>query len=435
MCELVTTLEGHKSKVIYVEFHRSLPFLATRTDKNIAKVWLLNIDRTQAVCLPSPRHSVAHYTSICFHPSQPYLVTGDLDGRVRLWRLKSDGIDAVSTLGTHMASVNSVTFHPTSLILATGSSDKTLKLWVLNEGFRHATCIHTLQLENAIMSIVFHTTLPIIAIRCTGTLDLWNLNSDGIPTIRVNVPHEHYVFSVAFHPSAPYLAICGSNRTLELWRLNADCSAATCFSTLQGHNGIVHSVAFHPSRPYLVTVDFNAINIYNGTLRRGNAKLWLLNTDYSDPKCVGTILQQSEGFSYVVFDPYDLYFATGSEDNTVKFWRCNIIINAYNIFKPLYKITEISETILNKLCHLCNLNLCIKNPRNDNNCNGYVIKLSNDYLTNDINDIYVHYNCLHYQLITHKTKIDDINISSDIIHRILTIEGKEDALVGTDFYK
>ena len=65
--------------------------------------------------------------------------------------------------------------------------------------------------------------------------------------------HSYSVLSVAFHPSAPYLATGSSDSTAKLWLLNADCSAATCVSTLQGHSGLVYSVAFHPSAPYLAT--------------------------------------------------------------------------------------------------------------------------------------------------------------------------------------
>ena len=65
--------------------------------------------------------------------------------------------------------------------------------------------------------------------------------------------HTIGVLSVAFHPSAPYLATGSYDKTAKLWLLNADCSAPTCVSTLQGHSDWVRSVAFHPSAPYLAT--------------------------------------------------------------------------------------------------------------------------------------------------------------------------------------
>jgi len=61
--------------------------------------------------------------------------------------------------------------------------------------------------------------------------------------------HRNIVFSVAFHPSAPYLATGSWDNSSKLWLLNADCSAAFCISTLQGHSDSVLSVSFHASAP------------------------------------------------------------------------------------------------------------------------------------------------------------------------------------------
>jgi len=73
----------------------------------------------------------------------------------------------------------------------------------------------------------------------------------------------------------------------------------------------------------------------------------------------------------------------------------------------------------------------MKNPGNDNNSNGYVVKLTNGDPTNDK---HFHYNCLHFQLITNNTEIDNIPISSDTIQRILNIDDKMDALIGNNFH-
>ena len=61
--------------------------------------------------------------------------------------------------------------------------------------------------------------------------------------------HRNIVFSVAFHPSAPYLATGSWDNSSKLWLLNADCRAAYCVSTLQGHSDSVLSVSFHLSAP------------------------------------------------------------------------------------------------------------------------------------------------------------------------------------------
>jgi WD40 repeat protein len=65
--------------------------------------------------------------------------------------------------------------------------------------------------------------------------------------------HSDRVNSVAFHPTAPFLATGSHDKTAKLWRLSPDGSAATCVATLVGHSFYVLSVAFHPTAPILAT--------------------------------------------------------------------------------------------------------------------------------------------------------------------------------------
>ena len=179
-------------------------------------------DRT-ATCSSTLKKHIGSVSSVAFHPSAPYLVTGSMDGTAKLWQLNSDGSvsTCVSTLKVHKYNVISVAFSPDGKYIATGSDDNTNKLWLLNADYSAATCVSTLR------------------------------------------GHSNSVTSVAFHPSAPYLATGSDDGTAKLWLLNADCSAVTCVSTLRRHRNCVNSVAFHPSAPYLATGSFD-----------GTAKLW-----------------------------------------------------------------------------------------------------------------------------------------------------------------
>ena len=166
-----------------------------------------------------------------------------------------------------------------------------------------------------VLSVAFHPSAPYLA---TGSIDntakLWRLNADcsAVTCVSTLQGHSNWVCSVAFHPSAPYLATGSSDNTANLWRLNEDCSATTCVSMLQGHSDWVRSVAFHPSAPYLAT----------GSLDN-TAKLWMLNADCSAATCVSTLRGHSNGVSSVAFHPSAPYLATGSRDNTAKLWRLN----------------------------------------------------------------------------------------------------------------
>ena len=101
--------------------------------------------------------------------------------------------------------------------------------------------------ERAVKRALKHATAVVSRRRFVG------LKDSALTCVSTLQGHSDWVPSVAFHPSAPYLATGSLDSTAKLWLLNAGCSAATCVSTLQGHSGGVNSVAFHPSAPYLAT--------------------------------------------------------------------------------------------------------------------------------------------------------------------------------------
>ena len=212
----VSTLQGHSSFVTSVAYHPSAPILATGSDDRTAKLWLLNADCSAATCVSTLQGHSDCVRSVAFHPSAPYLATGSWDTTAKLWLLNADCSTAscVSLLAGHSNKVNSVAFHPTAPYIATGSWDKTVKLWLLDGGCRSAICVSTL------------------------------------------LGHNDAVSSVAFHPTAPYLASGSYDMTAKLWLLNAECCAASCAATLlyprwHERRGQIHSVAFHPTAPNL----------------------------------------------------------------------------------------------------------------------------------------------------------------------------------------
>ena len=88
-------------------------------------------DNSSATCVATLRGHSYPVNSLAIHPTAPLLATGSNDNTVRLWLLSSNNSSAtcVATLKGHGDSVSSVAFHPTAPLLATGSDDKTVRLW------------------------------------------------------------------------------------------------------------------------------------------------------------------------------------------------------------------------------------------------------------------------------------------------------------------
>jgi WD40 repeat protein len=134
----VSTLQGHSKSVTSVAFHPSQdssPYLATGSHDSTVKLWLLNADCSAPTCVSTIQTDETKQSvhSVAFHPSAPYLVTGNCYFRRNClwWLLNADcsAATCVSTLQGHSRGVNSVAFHPSAPYLATGSSDNTAKLW------------------------------------------------------------------------------------------------------------------------------------------------------------------------------------------------------------------------------------------------------------------------------------------------------------------
>ena len=322
---LGATLAGHSNYVYSVAFHPTAPILLTGSVDNTAKLWHLSFDNlaaNAATCVSTLEGHSGWVCSVAFHPTAPMLATASADKTAKLWRLSSDNsaVTCVATLEGHSESVRSVAFHPTAPILATGSSDKTAKLWRIDPDNSAASCVATLEghstskdeVVNWGCSVAFHPTAPILAIGSRGnTAKLWRLSPDNSSAACVATleGHNRFINVVAFHPSAPILATGSSDKTAKLWRLSPDFSAGTCVATLE-HNGWVWDVAFHPTAPILATGS-----------GENNAKFWRLSPDIMAVTCVATLVGHRNTVRSVAFHPTAPILATGSDDNTIKLWR------------------------------------------------------------------------------------------------------------------
>jgi WD40 repeat protein len=254
----VATLAGHSNWVESVAFHPTLPLLATVKSDFTTKLWRFSPNGSaennmRLICVAILQGHHWWVYSVAFHPTEPLLATGSGDNTVKLWRFEPDGSAAtcVATLEGHSKSVMSVAFHPTLPFLATGSDTETHR-----ETYRETDSRHD-----------------------TAKAKLWRFLPDGTAENNMQAicvatleGHRKRVNSVAFHPTLPLLATGSYDRTVKLWLFSPDGSAennmqATCVETLEGHRRWVYSVAFHPTAPLLATGSEDKF-----------AKIWYIST-------------------------------------------------------------------------------------------------------------------------------------------------------------
>ena len=200
-----------------------------------------------------------HSSSIAFSPNGEILVSGSLDGTVRLWDPNTATNDSFfhrlqrtvfgyhkGTIRAHTSHVLSVDLSPDGRILASGSSNTAIRLWdSRTRKLRTALNAH----EAAIKCVRFSPDgMTLASADENGTIHLWDPITANCKATLIRDPHVYSLInSLVFSPGGGTLASGGNG--IHLWDLNT----LQLTRTFSGHKSNVHSVAFSPDGQTLVS--------------------------------------------------------------------------------------------------------------------------------------------------------------------------------------
>ncbi|MFB6893110.1 TIR domain-containing protein [Kitasatospora sp. NPDC056327] len=175
--------------------------------------------------------------------TDPLLVTGGNDGRVRLWDPASGR--SRQLLRGHGRRVGSLTFSGDGTLLAAGGNDGSVRLW------EPATGRHLRELSGRSSRLVSAVFSPEDAVLATATNDgdlcLWNART-GEYLREMDVETEH-VWAEAFSAEGSLVATANDDDTVRIWYRRTGAH----LTTLREHRGRVRSIAFSPDGRQLLT--------------------------------------------------------------------------------------------------------------------------------------------------------------------------------------
>jgi WD40 repeat protein len=255
--------------------------------------------------------------AVTFSPDGKTLASCSHDWLIRLWDVQSLDFEqsnpanlaqasdsnhlpvtCLKTLRGHLHRVWTIAFSPDGQMLASGSDDQTIRLWNAHDG----TCLTVLQGHTGgVTSVRFSPNGQLLASASEdSSIRLWSV--ERRTTLKTLQGHTRWVRAVAFSPDGQTLASGSEDRTIQLWEVET----GTCLKTLQGHTGWVTSLSFSPNGQTLASSSEDA-----------SVRLW----NVQDGTCLKLLQGHSSCVWKVVFNLDGQTLASGSADRSARLWN------------------------------------------------------------------------------------------------------------------
>ncbi|MBD2461338.1 WD40 repeat domain-containing protein [Oscillatoria sp. FACHB-1407] len=292
---LLNTFQGHRQSILSVDFSPDGETLISASFDNTIRLW------NRAPTNLEHLSGLADIRSISISPNGQLLAYGSDDGTLTLWNRVTR--TAPKVLAVNTEAILSTAFSSDSQYLLTGDTDSTVKLWRVGED----QPLRTLEMDDgddwgqgarAVNAVGFSPNdQQIAAASSNGMITLWNINGTRLRTFQA---HDKEIYGVSFSPNGTQIASASADNTVKLWTLEG-----RRLQTFSGHQDQVYSIRFSPDAQELVSASADR------TIRR-----WRLDgTEIGQP-----LRGHEDAVRDAIFAPDGNTIASASYDNTVRLW-------------------------------------------------------------------------------------------------------------------
>ena len=255
-------MEEHDGPVRGICFHPTQPLLVSGGDDYKIKVW----NHKTRKCLFTLSGHLDYVRTVFFDHEHPWILSASDDQTIRIWNWQSRTCIAILTGHNHY--IMCAQFHPKEDLIVSASMDQTVRVWDISGLRKKNTSAQPLSIEEQ------------IARANSGQVDLFG-NTDAMVKY-VLEGHDRGVNWASFHPTLPLIVSAGDDRQIKLWRMSD--TKAWEVDTCRGHFNNVSCALFHPRHELIISdAEDKTIRVWDmgkrtavQTFRRESDRFWVL---------------------------------------------------------------------------------------------------------------------------------------------------------------
>ena len=296
------TFTGHNSGVRSILFSPDGSLLASGNKDGTVSLWHIRTGERTDI---QHRHTNSPFS---LSPDGTVIASGNRDrnGTVSLWNIRTG--EQQQTLSGHEYWVNCVSFSPNGKILASGGGDGTIYLWDLPTGQRKSVFTgYTVgyqrahQYTKAITRLAFNPDGTTLISACADTtVRLWNIETGHYKDIRTGDSTAE-IYSLSMSPDSTTIASGSNDGIIRIW----DTRTGQRKSALTGHASIVSALSFSPDSATL------ASGAWDNTIR-----LW----DPRTGKQHGILSGHTGSINSLSYSPDGETLASGDSKGDIRLW-------------------------------------------------------------------------------------------------------------------
>ena len=301
-CEFVEIgMMNHENPVWCVSISPNGNFIASASNRSVF-LWERKTMKMKG-CAPNSLNLLFEFkheewvNSLCFHPTNNFLVTGSSDNNVRILDICKKVV--VRVLEGHLSPVCSVFCSYDGLHVLSGSLDKSVYVWDFETGKE----IFILEKHTGWVRSVCctHNNTYVLSASNDTKLIQWELKTGKY--VKEFIGHTKGVICVCVSWNDDLVFSGSHDDTIRMWKLNS----GNCLNVLKGHTNSIYSISLSPD---------------NKTIISGSADhtICVWNVGATTAKCVQILKAHSSLVYSVCYSPDGESFVSGSRDHSVLSW-------------------------------------------------------------------------------------------------------------------